>query len=195
MLTPQATWLLVAALSSASLGQAGLGEYVTFPVSGVKVRQPEGFEKAAQFDGFGQAATQSSLMVVSLPAPFPQITAGFTQDQMKARGWTFLSREDMTVDGLTGVVVHFVQPLGGTEFLKWSVVFGDAQRTTLVTATFPKQHEADLSARLKSAALSVRIDRIVPEDPDAELPFTLTASPKLRRTPTSAGCCSTRRMA
>ena len=183
MLTPLATWLVVAALSSAPVEQAGLGEYVTFPASGVKVRQPEGFEKAAQFDGFGQAATQSSLMVVSLPAPFPQITAGFTQDQMKTRGWTFISGEETTVDGLAGVVVHFVQPLGGTDFLKWSVVFGDAQRTTLVTATFPKRLEAELSARLKSAALSVRVDRSAPDDPDADLPFTLTASPKLRRTP------------
>ena len=119
-------------------------------------------------------------MAVSLPAPYSQIIIGFTKEQIKTRGWTLLSRDDVEVNGLAGILVHFEQPAGDEVFRKWSFVFGDDQKTTLVTATFPKAHEKELSAKLKSAVLSLQTDRAAPPDPGADVPFTLTATPKLK---------------
>jgi hypothetical protein len=163
--------------------EPALAGYLSFPACGIKVRQPEGFEKADSFDGFGHAETQSSVLAVSFPGPYSKATAGFTQEQMKARGWTLLSREDIKIDGLPGIIVHVEQPAGGVVFLKWSIIFGDDQKTTMVTATFPKAHERDLSARLKSAVLSTRLDSAAPLEPGADLPFTIAASRKLKITP------------
>lgn len=160
-----------------------LGNHVRFPACGITIRQPEGFEKADSFDGFGQPETQSSIMAVGIPGPYSKVTAGFTQEHMKARGWTLHSKQDVKVDGLSGILVHFEQPAGGKVFLKWSLAFGDDRKTTMVTATFPKSQERELSARLKSTVLSTRLDQSAPPNPGADLPFTIAASPKLRLTP------------
>jgi hypothetical protein len=79
---------------------------------------------------------------------------------MKSRGWSQRSREEVTINGLPGILVHFEQPAGDQVFLKWSFVFGDEKKTTMVTATFPKERELTLSARLKAAVLSGAISEI-----------------------------------
>ena len=169
--------------SDSENGKHALGDYVSFPASGIKIRHPEGFEKADSFDGFGQAETQSSVLVISLAGPYSKVTAGLTQEKLKARGWTLHSKEDVKVDGLPGILIHFEQPAIGKVFLKWSFVSGDEKKTTMVTATFPKSHERELSARLKSAVLSARIDRSAPAGVGANLPFTVAPSKKLKLTP------------
>lgn len=165
------------------LQERDLGDYVSFPACGIKIRRPEGFEKQDSFDGFGQSETQSSIMAVSILGPYSKITAGFTQEQMKGRRWTWRSRHDVKVDGVPGILVHFEQPAYGQVFLKWSLAFGNEQKTTLVTASFPKSHDRELSARLKAAVLSTRLDRSPPPDPENEIPFAIACSAKLRLTP------------
>jgi hypothetical protein len=169
--------------SGADAEKSDLGDYVSFPAFGIKIRQPKGFEKADRFDGFGEPETQSSIMAVGIPAPDSQISAGLTKELMKARGWALHSRDAVNVNGLAGILVHFEQPAGDEMFLKWCFVFGDDQKTTMVTATFPKAHEQALSAPLKAAVLSLRPDRAVPPDPGADLPFTLAATQKLKLSP------------
>ena len=158
-------------------------DYVRFPAVGIKLQQPEGFEKASSFDGFEQTETTSSVLALSIPGPFSKLTAGFTQEQLKARGWTLVSRQNIKIDGLPGILVHFEQPAGGIVFVKWSVVFGDDQETTMVTATFPKTLTQELSARLKSVVLNTRLDSASAPAPGADLPFTLEVSPKLKLAP------------
>jgi hypothetical protein len=169
--------------SDADDKKSGLGEYVSFPAFGLMIRQPEGFEKADNFDGFGEPDTQSSIMVLSIPAPYSAVSAGMTKEQLKKRGWSLKTRDDVSVNGLLGILVHFEQPAGDEVFLKWSFMFGDDQKTTMVTATFPKAQEPALSARLKSAVLSLRPDRATTPVPGADLPFTLAASEKLKISP------------
>ncbi|MBN2448120.1 MAG: hypothetical protein JXO22_15430 [Phycisphaerae bacterium] len=163
--------------------ESALGEYVAFPAAGTKLRQPEGFQKADSFDGFGEPETQSSVMAVSIPGPYSQISAGFTQQQMKTRGWTLLGKKDVEVDGLPGILVHFEQPAAGKVYLKWSLVFGDDQKTTMVTATFSKALERELSAKLKSAVLSTRLYQGATPEPGADSPFNVAVSQKLKLTP------------
>lgn len=163
--------------------ESALGDYVSFRACGIKIRQPEGFEEADSFDGFGQAETQSSVMAVSIPGPYSQVIGGFTQEQMKARGWTLRSKQDVKVDGLSGILIHFEQPARGQWFLKWCLAFGDDRKTSMVTAAYPKEHERELSARLKSAVLSTRPDRAAAPPSGADLPFTLVASQKLKLAP------------
>lgn len=158
-----------------------LGDYVSFPASGVKIRQPVGFEKEDSFDGFGNAETQSSIMALSMAGPYLKVNTIFTQDLMKARGWTLRSRQNVKVNDLPGIFIHFEQPAQGQIFLKWSLIFGDDRKTTMVTATFPKSREKEMSARLKSAVQSTsQIDRTAPSA--VGLPFTLVASNKLKLT-------------
>jgi hypothetical protein len=163
-----------------------LSDYVRFPALGIRMRQPKEFDKADGFDGFGQEETNSSVLITVLPGPYAKISAGLTREFMKPRGWTFLSRQEIKVDGVPGFLVHFDQPAHGDVYRKWSLVFGDERKTTMVTATFPKELEAELSARLKTAVLSVRLDQPAGDTPEALPPFTITASPKLKRITTAS---------
>jgi hypothetical protein len=169
--------------SDANAEPPALGDYVSFPASGVEIRQPPGFEKADSFDGFGQRQTQSSILAISVPGPYSKIAAGFTLEQMRARGWSLRRREKIEISGMPGILVHFEQPAYGTVFLKWLVAFGDEQSTKLVTAAFPKSQEQELSAVLKAAVLSARLAPSGPADPGAGLPFTIDASEQLKLAP------------
>jgi hypothetical protein len=159
----------------------GLGGFVRFPAVGVQLRQPRGFEKDKAFDGFGLREKTASVMVVGIPGPYQEVSAGFSAERMKARGFLLLSKADHKVGATSGMLIQFEQSVGGETFQKWSLVFGNAKKTTLVTATYPKAEAADLSALLKACVLSAKPDDGPAEDPAANLPFELGASKKLQR--------------
>jgi hypothetical protein len=165
--------------STASGQVAAIDAYIEFPASGVRLRKPQGFVKADSFEGFEQTATGSSVLVTVLAAPYSQVSLGFTREYMSARGWTLQSRADQAVNGLSGILVQFDQPVADQVFFKWSLVFGDDAGTTLVTAAFPKTHEQALSGELKAVVLSTQPTDRRPE-PAPGLPFTIVGSPKLR---------------
>jgi hypothetical protein len=160
-----------------------LGDCVSFPASGVRIQQPVGFEKDDSFDGFSDPETQSSIMATTASMPYAKVNSVFTKEQLKTRGWTLRSRQEVKVDNLPGILIHFEQPLGDRVFLKWSLVFGDDQKTTIVTGTFPKLYEKKWSTLLKSAVQSsTRITQNIPHEAGASLPFILTTSKKLKLT-------------
>ncbi len=163
---------------------APVGEYVTFPAVGVRLPRPEGFEEADSFHGFVQPNAFSSVMAVSVPGPYEECTAGFTAQKMRANGWTLLSKEEVEVDGLTGVLIHFQQPgPGGGVFLKWLLVFGNQRKTTIITATFPKFLKGEFSAELRGVVVGTQLDNSPPPAPGSDAPFTVVASKKLKLTP------------
>jgi hypothetical protein len=173
--------------SHVAVTERGVGDYVHFAAIGVKLRQPEGFERSKSFDGFQQPETSSTVMALKFSGPFKEISTGLTEENMKTRGWTWIGREDIKFEEYAGVLIHFQQPAFGNEFLKWSLAFGDDKGTIMVTATFPKALEGKLSAPLKSVVLSTKLDNGSPADPVAALPFTLVASPRLKLTPALTG--------
>jgi hypothetical protein len=156
--------------------------YVSFPSVGVKLPQPEGFQREDSFYGFGQPETQASVMAVKLPGPFAEVTAGFTKEQMGARGWTLLEKQELEIESMQAILVHFEQPAAGKVFRKWSLVFGTPKETRMVTATFPRDQEQALSERLKSVLLNVRLERAAPPEPGSDLPFTVSAPANLKLT-------------
>jgi len=161
----------------------GQNQYVSFPAVGVKLLRPDGFDDAENFHGFQQESTQSSVMVLAMEVPFSESTAGFDAKQFRTKGMTLVSKENIEIDGSTGFLINVTQTAYGTEYAKWVVVFGDEKKTTMVTATFPKAHEAALSAQLKSVVLSTKHDNTPPPPPGSDVDFTIVASDKLKLTP------------
>lgn len=167
---------------SSSLTNAGNTLYVRFPAVGIRLLKPQGFQEADSFHGFSQPSTKSSVMATMLPAPFSEITADFTAERMGARGMILLSKETVNIDGQQGILLQVMQKAYGIEFQKWILVIGDSGKTIMIIATFPKSLEAQLSSRLKSVVMSAKLDQGTPPAPGDDLPFTVTASPKLRLT-------------
>ena len=151
---------------------------VTFEEVGVTLSQPEGFQVAGDWDGFGQRSTGASILAMRIEAPYEAVVEGFVAETLAARGWTFLSREAVDLAGQAAVLVHFSQPHQGKTYLKWSLITGDSRSSILVTGTVPEIHAATVSGPLKAAVLSARI---VSSD---QAPERLTAGVKV--TPGSA---------
>lgn len=157
-----------------------LGDYVSFPGVGVAIRQPDGFIVDDSFDGFGLREKQTSILTLSLPGPYREISGGFTKMHIEEQGWTFLNREELKIGEMPAVLVQFEQSATGTVFEKTTLAFGSDEKTTLVTATYPKEFRDEFSAQLKAAVLSSR--PIKADQAAEELDLTVEGSKKLRRT-------------
>lgn len=157
-------------------------QYVSFPAAGVKLVRPSGFDDAENFHGFQQPSTQSSVMVMMIPGPFSETTRGFTAEQLKTRGMTLRSKANIAIDGNAGVLLSVTQNAYGTEFAKWIVAFGNENETTLVTATFPKSEETNLSNQLKAVVLSTKIDDAPAPPPGADVGIAIVPSANLKIT-------------
>lgn len=141
-----------------------LNQYVSFPDVGMKLIRPDGFVEAKNFNGFQQPNTQSSVMALMIPGPFSETTGGFTVEEMKTCGMNLRSKENVEIDGMSGVLLNITQSAYGTEFTKWIVAFGNDAETRMVTAMFPKSREAELSIQLKSVVLSAKLDETAPNN-------------------------------
>ncbi len=157
-------------------------QYVGYPTAGVKLVRPRGFEDAENFHGFQQQSTQSSVMAMMIPGPFLEVTRGFTDEQLKTRGMTLLSKESIKIDGYSGMLVGVSQTAYGTKYTKWIVAFGDDKKTRLVTAVFPSSKKRRLSDELKAVVLSARADESPPPPSGSDVGFEIVASSRLKLT-------------
>ncbi|MSR32664.1 MAG: hypothetical protein EXR99_14290 [Gemmataceae bacterium] len=154
-------------------GLSALGEYVSFPSAGVKIRQPKRFDKAENFAGFAREEDQASIMAVKITGPVEELVAGFTEAKLKKQNWKLLDKEPMMIDGLQGILIHFEQPAAGRRFIKWALAFGDREKTYMVTAAFSQEMEGEFSSLLRSAVVSSREEKSGTAEQDNGVPFTL----------------------
>lgn len=156
--------------------------YISFPDVGIRLLRPDGFDDAKNFHGFQQSDIQSSMMALIIPGPFLEAVSGFTAERLKTRGMTLHSKENVEIDGNTGILLNVTQAAHGIEFVKWIITFGNEKETKMVTATFPQSHETILSAQLKSILLSAKSYDGPSPTPGADVGFTIAASDKMKLT-------------
>ena len=149
-------------------------DYVTLPNTRIQLPKPEGFDLADEFDGFMQESTRSSVLALTMPAPFDEVTAGFTPQQMLLKAMRLKTKDTIRVGGNQGLLLGVWQRAAGIDFNKWIVVFGDAEQTTLITATYPEVYADDLTEPLRNVVLSARSDTTAKPAPEARAGFAIT---------------------
>ncbi len=145
------------------------------PVKGTRVivTAPSGFVAAERFPGYMSEETGSSLMVTEFPAPFAEVSKGFDAAGLAKGGMTLLTKADASYGADKGVLISVSQTGRGVVFLKWMAAFGDEKTTYMVTATFPKDAEAELSDVLKKTVMDARLST-APADPFEALTFRVS---------------------
>jgi hypothetical protein len=145
------------------------------PIKGthVIVTAPSGFVATDRFPGYMSEETGSSVMVSELPAPFADVSKDFNAAGFKRKGMTLLTKTDAAYGSHEGVLISVSQSARGVDFLKWMAAFGDEKTTYLVTASFPKEAEDDLSDVLKKTVMGSRASA-VPSDPLDALTFRVS---------------------
>jgi len=117
---------------------------------------PRDFKVAQKFSGFEYPDAGASIMVSVLRGGIGNFIVGMTDERMKAKGMTVLSRQRIEVDGKQGLLLHLAQDAGGHPYRKWMLVFGDTSKTALLLATFPKEKEELLSRAMRDSLLTAK---------------------------------------
>ena len=151
-----------------------LNDLVVFPEVGLAIPQPVGFTKAASFYGFEQAETSSSVVLSKIPGPFSAVTKGFDRETLATRGISLISKQPVKIDNQPGFLLQVAQPAAGQKFLKWILVFGSEESTTIVVANFLEENAAKIGEPLKKVLLAVS-PRTSSASTVSSLPFTITA--------------------
>lgn len=172
--------IMVIVIIVASVCSAIAAEAVRVPGTRVSIVVPNGFKEAKRFPGFMQEETGASILVTEMPGPFSKVIAGLTKQGFQSRGITLLSRENVTVGTDPGILLHVSQSANGTRFLKWVLVFGNKDGTTMTTATFPDQFEKRLSAALRSSVTSVHLSTRKPLRREEGLTFAVQPAAGLK---------------
>jgi hypothetical protein len=145
----------------------------------VVVTPPPGFEVADRFPGFMSEETGASVMVTELAGPFSEVAKGFNASGLRKQGMTLLSQDAAQYGTYLGVLISAAQSAHGVDYLKWMAAFGDDKTTYLVTATFPKKAEANLSDVLKKTVMGVRVG-VTDVDPFDALTFRISPTNEMK---------------
>lgn len=167
---------LLALLVLAPPALAG-GEWKTVRDTNIRLRVPDGFAIATNVKGFQSIELQSTVMVEYIPGrgDLTAVRIGFTRERLAARGWTLLSKKDVSMAGGDGMLIHLEIPQGGALYRKWISLFPERgqNRVVSVHGVYPKSREAKIGEALKESVLSAGFADQAETVRTKALPFTL----------------------
>jgi len=152
-------FLITFTLSYTSFGQTMITTKITDAhthVTGTKVSliPPADFTKAANFLGFQQTQSGSSIMVINVPGPFATIAAGFTKEGLLTQGVVASKIENMQLNTIPAIFVTAEQSAYGNTYTKYILAFGTDKETMLINGIYPKDR-SELDEGMKKALMSV----------------------------------------
>ena len=106
-------------------------------------------------------------MVSEIPGPYQSIADGFSEESLKGKGMTMLSKETIDFNNSKATFVRVSQQASGRTYLKQILMFGDDKETVLITGIYPEEKKS-MEENIKAALVStVYISSINANTPDA----------------------------
>ncbi len=124
------------------------------PGTKISIDPPEDFKLSTRFSGYSHEETASTIMINELPAPFAEITKGFTKQALSKQGMLLLEMNEAMIGPHRALLYLVKQKVAAGTFLKWILVFGDDINTEMVIALFPEQAPTEWSELLKKTLLA-----------------------------------------
>jgi len=138
----------------------------------VNMIPPEGFLPSENFKGFQNPEDPySMIMLMEIPGPYEEVSAGFSEENLIKQGMTLLSKKDILINQQSGMFLELDQEASGIIFSKYILVYGH-ESTTLINGVYLKESK-DTKILIKDAMLSTFIDNAVEVDPRGALKYTL----------------------
>lgn len=164
--------LLVGLLAS---GIAVAADPVFPPGSRIGLVPPAEMTPARGISGFRDPRTGAAIVTLEMPADaYPSIAAGFTDEALKAQGFTLRVRETPKVGDWTGLLVSGEQSEGGRTTPKSVLLASDPTMTVLVIGQLPSGAPPEEVAKVERALRSVSIrPPLAMNEQLAALPFRL----------------------
>ncbi|HCL06964.1 MAG TPA: hypothetical protein DHW64_13890 [Chitinophagaceae bacterium] len=139
-------------------------------VTGTKIFivPPANFIAATNFHGFQQAESGASIMVVEIPAPFVETSAGFDEAGFQKQRMLLKLKQTININGNQGLLITVEQAAYGIMYSKYILTFGAGKTTQLINAIFPKEATA-LGADMLKSILSVVYEPQLTVNPNSSL--------------------------
>jgi len=153
---------------------------------------PAGFAPSRRFTGFDRIGGGATVSVVELPATaFVELVQNFTDEALKAQGFTVSSRERVKVAGdADALLFEGDQPApegsGAPTVRKWLLLVGAADVTGIVIAQATPESLSDEAARAMLTSVQIRPALSVEQQMDA-LPFRIADTAGFRPVRVLAG--------
>lgn len=163
--------LFVCLLSFRVIGQS---KATRQPVGGLaySLVPPPEFVPATTFDGFQNERLGASIMVTELPTPAASTAASFTAQALKAKGMVLRGQERVMIGKQVVPLLAVSQNAYGTSFLKQILIWGDAQKTVLVSGTYPETNKRT-EYQIQAALMTIAATSKPAVDPLAALTFVV----------------------
>lgn len=169
------TAFLAAALSALGATAAYSAEPVFPPGSRIGLVPPADMVPARGMSGFQNPKTGAAIMAVEMaPEAYPSLSASFTDEALKAQGFTLKSRETTKVGVGEGTLMVGEQTDGVRTVGKSILITADPTLTALVIAQTPPGAPPALSEEMRAALMTVAIrPPLSSADQLAALPFRM----------------------
>lgn len=172
-------WVLGALIASLAAGVAN-AQAVRVAGTRVSLVPPDGFSPAQQFPGFQHAGLEASIMVSEMPGSAFEMQRGMTREALARQGMTLIGARVVSIDGREAALLHLGQKVGARQYLKWMLVAGDHNTTTLIVGTFPANAGKSVSAAIETSVLTASWGVGGSVDPFDGLLFRVSPTEKLK---------------
>ena len=151
----------------------GLSEaHVVILGTKISMVPPQDFTVAANFSGFQQEESGSSIMILDIPGPFAEVSKGLTEEGLLSQGMTFIASEKVGLQDFEAILLTVQQEAYGQTFKKHILAFGNDKETILINGTFPKERK-ELDTPIKNALLTTYFDSNKKIDPFSTVDFEI----------------------
>lgn len=117
---------------------------------------PDGFQPMDRYPGYQDPESGASILVSEIPGSVETVTAGFTAEGLASQGMILVQTETLSILGHEGRLISASQSAHSIDWLKWIVISGDSEKTTLVVATYPEAQREQFAEVLRAAVLSAQ---------------------------------------
>lgn len=133
--------------------------HTLLPGTRVSLQLPVGFHHDSDLAGFESLDERTAIFANVLPGSVYATMRSFSAEDFQKNGMLLDRHERVTVDEWPARLYHATQPTRDAVLARWVLVFGDSQRSVVLTAVTPEELRGALEAPLRAALLSARWHR------------------------------------
>lgn len=148
---------------------------VLIPGTSYSMVPPEGFVVSANFSGFQNNETGSSIIVADFPASYAELVKGFTKEALKTKGMELISKETVSYQQKEATLYKVSQVANGITYLKQILLFGDLKNTVMVNGIYPELFSAQEKA-MRTSLFSIKMNEKQIANPLEAAPYAIDVS-------------------
>jgi hypothetical protein len=146
---------------------------MAIPGTPVSLCPPADFQIKVESGGFRHVREAASIMVVEIPLPFEKAKEELTSDKLTVQAIELLTKDEITVKGLTGVLYKIRKPGTGENAIEqWVLLLPNGNTSVTINGTYLPKDREKFSSCIKKSILSSSIDLSTKAD-TALLPFEI----------------------